>query len=109
MMAGEAHESERLAPDAAPILQAPDSGWGVTKVQPRAVSRIYWDLLQTTEVLVGLIPVDPDGQPLRVNLVFQAFFPGRETRERNTGRPQWPKGPFRNCRFDSSSTARQST
>jgi hypothetical protein len=40
-----------------------------------------------------LIPVGPDGTPLRVHLVVQAFFPGRETREWNTGRSQWPKGP----------------
>lgn len=58
----------------------------------REVSRIYWDLLQTTEVQVRVVPVGPDGKPLRVSLVFHAFFPGRETRDWNTGRPQWPKG-----------------
>lgn len=73
--------------------QAPDPGWGPTGVKPREVSRIYWDLLQTSEVLVRLIPAEPDGRPARVNLVFHAFFPGRETRGWNTGLPEWPKGP----------------
>jgi hypothetical protein len=78
---------------ATPRAQTPEPGWGVTGVKPREVSRIYWDLRQTTEVLVRLLPVDPDGRLLRVHLVFHAFFPGRETREWNTGRPAWPKGP----------------
>ena len=75
------------------FAQAPDEGWGPTKVQPRDVSRIYWELLQTTEVLLRLAPTDPDGKPVRVNLIFQAFFPGRAQRDQYTGLPQWPKGP----------------
>jgi len=89
-------EGERLALDPPGLVvpaPQPDCGWGVTGVKPREVSRIYWDLLQTTEVLVRLIPAGPDGKPVRVNLVFQAFFPGREARDWNTGLPQWPKGP----------------
>jgi hypothetical protein len=39
--------------------QAPDRSWGVTAVKPREVSRIYWDLLQTTEVLVASDPGRP--------------------------------------------------
>jgi hypothetical protein len=74
------------------LVQAPDDGWGVTRVQPREVKRIYWELLQTTEVLVRLVPTDPDGKPVRVNLVLQAFFPGRAQRDPYTGLPQWPKG-----------------
>jgi len=73
--------------------QVPDDGWGLTRVQPREVKRIYWELLQTTEVLVRLVPIDPDGKPVRVNLVFQAFFPGRAQQDLYTVRPQWPKGP----------------
>ena len=71
------------------VLQAtaPDAA------KPREVSRIYWELLQTTEVLVRVIPVAPDGTPVRVHLVFHAFFPGRETRNWSTGQPAWPKGP----------------
>jgi hypothetical protein len=74
------------------LVQAPDDGWGVTRVQPREVKRIYWELLPTIEVLVRLVPIDPDGKPVRVNLVFQAFFPGRAQRDPYTGLPQWPKG-----------------
>jgi hypothetical protein len=75
------------------LPQAPDEGWGLARVQPREVRRIYWDLLQTTEVLVRLVPIDPEGRPVRTNLVFQAFFPGRAERDPYTGLPQWPKGP----------------
>ena len=74
------------------LFQAPDDGWGPARVQPGEVKRIYWELLQTTEVLVRLIPVDADGKPVRVNLVFQAFFPGRAERDPYSGLPQWPKG-----------------
>jgi hypothetical protein len=73
-------------------FQTPDDGWGVTRAQPREVKRIYWELQQTMEVLVRLVPVDPDGKPVRVNLVFQAFFPGRAERDWYSGLPQWPKG-----------------
>lgn len=59
---------------------------------PRQVTRIYWELLQTTEVRVHLVPPRPDGAPARVDLFFQAFFPGRAQRDWNTGQPQWPKG-----------------
>ena len=75
-----------------PLLQAPDDGWGVARVQPREVKQIYWELLQTTEVLVRLVPVDPAGKPVRVNLVFQAFFPGRAERDPYSGLLQVPKG-----------------
>jgi hypothetical protein len=90
----EAHDDERRPPGLVrPAPQAPDRGWGVNGAKPRELTRIYWDLLQTTEVLVRVIPLGPDGKPVRVNLVFQAFFPGRETRDWNAGLPQWPKGP----------------
>jgi hypothetical protein len=71
-------------------LQTPVHGWGIAQVPPGEVKRIYWELLQTTEVLVRLVPADPDGKPVRVDLVFQAFFPGRP--ERIGAAMQWPKG-----------------
>ena len=77
------------------LPQVPDDGWGLTRIQPREVKRIYWELLQTTEVLVRLVPIDPAGEPVRVNLVFQAFFPGRAQRDLYTVLPQWPRGPRR--------------
>jgi hypothetical protein len=59
---------------------------------PRQVTRIYWEMQQTTEVRVHLVPPRPDGAPARVDLTFQAFFPGRALRDWNTGQPQWPTG-----------------
>lgn len=73
------------------LLQAPGHGWGVAQVQPREVKRIYWELQQTTEIVVRIVPVDSDGRPVQVDLVFQAFFPGRP--ERVGAEMQWPKGP----------------
>jgi hypothetical protein len=58
------------------LLQAPDDGWGHVRSRPREVTRIYWELLKTTEVFVRLTPLDADGKPVRVNLVFHAFFSG---------------------------------
>jgi hypothetical protein len=66
--------------------------WGITGVKPREVSRIYWELLPATEVLVPLQPLQPDGAPVRFHLVFHAFFPGRAGREWSTGLMAWPKG-----------------
>ena len=67
-------------------------GWGVTNAQPHQVSRIYWELLPATEVLVPLQPREPDGTPVRFHLVFHAFYPGRADRDWQTGLPAWPKG-----------------
>jgi hypothetical protein len=58
------------------LLQAPGDGWALVQ-DTRQVKRLYWDLFQTTEVWLRLIPEDPDGKPPLVNLIFQAFFPGR--------------------------------
>ena len=74
------------------LLQTPDDGWGVVRSRPREVTRIYWELLKTTEVFVRLTLLDSDGKPVRVNLVFQAFFPGRAERDPYSGLPRWPKG-----------------
>ena len=59
---------------------------------PREVRRLYWELPQTTEVWVRLTPGDATGGEPLVNLVFQAFFPGRARRDPYTGLPQWPAG-----------------
>jgi hypothetical protein len=75
------------------LLQGPGDGWALTHAPPREVKRLYWELSETTEVWVRLIPEDPEGKPPLVNLVFQAFFPGRAERNPSTGLPQWPKGP----------------
>src|SRR4029453_10610729 len=56
----------------------------------REVKRLYWDLFQTTEVWLRLVPEDPDGKPPLVQLIFQAFFPGSTERDPQSGTPQWP-------------------
>jgi hypothetical protein len=75
------------------LLQAPGDGWAPVQAPPREVKRVYWELFQTTELWLQLIPEDPDGKPPLVNLVFQAFFPGRADRNPYSGLPQEPKGP----------------
>jgi hypothetical protein len=75
------------------LFQGPGEAWNLVQAPPREVKRVYWDLFETTEVWVLLLPGGPKGEPPpRVNLVFQAFFPGRAKRDPNTGLPQWPKG-----------------
>jgi hypothetical protein len=74
------------------LLQAPGDGWAIAQTQPREVKRLYWDLFQTTEVFVRLIPENPEGKPGLVNLIFQAFFPGRAERDPYSGLPKEPKG-----------------
>ena len=74
------------------LLQGPGEGWLVAQAPPREIKRVYWELFQTTEVWVLLLPGGPDGKPSRVSLVFQAFFPGRAKRNPSSGLPEWPKG-----------------
>jgi hypothetical protein len=77
---------------AAVALASQQGGWGVTNAQPHQVSRIYWELLPATEVLVPLQPRQLDDTPVRFHLVFHAFYPGRADRDWHTGLPAWPKG-----------------
>jgi hypothetical protein len=81
------------SPIASTQSQKPDGGWGVTRLQPHQVSRVYWELQQQMDVLVRLAPLGSDGKPARLVLVFQAFFPGRAQRDPYSGLPQWPKAP----------------
>jgi hypothetical protein len=80
------------------LLQAPGDGWAIATGSPREVRHVYWDLFQTTEVWVRLVPEDPQGGPRLLNLVFQALFPGRAERDPYSGRPQWPSGTPRTLR-----------
>jgi hypothetical protein len=75
------------------LCQGPGDGWVVAQGPTREVKRLYWDLFQTTEVWVRLVPEDPNGKPPLLNLVFQAFFPGRAERDPYSGLPRQPKGP----------------
>jgi hypothetical protein len=75
------------------LLQVPGDGWNLSQAPPREVQRLYWDLFETTEVWVLLLPGGPQNQPQPVKIVFQAFFPGRAKRDPYSKlRPQWPKG-----------------
>jgi hypothetical protein len=74
------------------LFQAPGDGWAMVQ-GTREVKKLYWELFETTEVWIRLIPEDPDGKPPLVNLIFQAFFPGRAERDPYTGLPRDPKGP----------------
>jgi hypothetical protein len=74
------------------LFQAPGDGWAMVQ-GTREVKKLYWELFETTEIWIRLIPEDPDGKPPLVNLIFQAFFPGRAERDPYTGLPRDPKGP----------------
>jgi hypothetical protein len=75
------------------LLQAPGDGSALVPLPLREVKRLYWDLFQTTEIWLRLIPENPEGKPPLVSLVFQAFFPGRAERDPYSGLPREPKGP----------------
>jgi hypothetical protein len=74
------------------LFQGPGEGWNLVQAPPREVRRVYWDLFETTEVWVLLLPKGPQGEPPLVNIVFQAFFSGRAKRDPYSKLPQWPKG-----------------
>jgi hypothetical protein len=74
------------------LLQGPGEGWNLVQAPPREVKRVYWELFQTTEVWVLILPESPKGEPVPVNVVFQAFFAGRAKRDSSSGLPEWPKG-----------------
>jgi hypothetical protein len=74
------------------LLQGPGDGWTLAESPPREVRRVYWELFETTEIWVRLLPEGPHATPPFVNLIFQAYFPGRAKRDPYTGLLQWPKG-----------------
>ncbi len=73
------------------LFQGPGDGWALVP-DTRQVKKLYWDLFQTTEVWVRLIPENPEDKPPLVSLIFQAYFPGRPERDPYTGQPRDPKG-----------------
>ena len=61
------------------LLQAPGDGWGMAPGKLGEVKRLYWELFDTTEVWVQVKPEVPEGKgPTPLQLVFQAFYNGRE-------------------------------
>jgi hypothetical protein len=73
------------------LFQGPGDGWALVP-DSRQVKKLYWDLFQTTEVWVRLIPENPGGKPPLVGLIFQAYFPGRAERDPYTGQSRDPRG-----------------
>jgi hypothetical protein len=63
------------------LVQAPGDGWGMAPGKPGEVKHLYWDLFDTTEVWVQLAPDLAKGEgPAPLQLVFQAFYKGREAK-----------------------------
>jgi hypothetical protein len=45
------------------LLQGPGDAWTLVQSPPRETRRVYWDLFQTTEVWLRLVPEEPNGKP----------------------------------------------
>src|SRR5213592_1272426 len=56
--------------------QVPGGGWASVP-GVRQVDNLYYELFNTTEIWVRVIPEDPAGKPSLPSLIFKAFFPGR--------------------------------
>ena len=74
------------------LFQGPGDGWALVP-DTRQVKRLYWELFQTTEIWLRLIPGGQEGKPPLVSLIFQSFFPGQAERDSYSGLPREPKGP----------------
>src|SRR5207247_7947531 len=72
--------------------QVPGGGWAwVPGV--RQVNNLYYELFDTTEIWVHLIPEDPAGKPSLHSLIFKAVFPGRLPHRVSDERILEAKGP----------------
>ena len=65
----------------AALLQAPGDGWAFVHDTGK-VKTLYWELFDTTEVWLRLIPQRASGEAPLQNLIFQAFFPGKQPKGR---------------------------
>lgn len=65
----------------AALLQAPGDGWAFVHDTGK-VKTLYWELFDTTEVWLRLIPHGASGEAPLQNLIFQAFFPGKQPKGR---------------------------
>ena len=72
--------------------QGPGDGWWLVP-GVRQVDNLYYELFNTTEIWVRVIPEDPVGKPLLPSLVFKAFFPGRLPYRGDDKRTLESKGP----------------
>jgi hypothetical protein len=53
---------------------------------------VYWELLESTDVLLRLEPQTPGGKEPLLSLIIRAAFPGRAERDPYSGQPRWPRG-----------------
>ena len=74
------------------LAQGPGDGWWLVP-GVRQVDNLYYELFNTTEIWVCLIPEDPAGKPSLPTLVFKAFFPGRLPYRGDDKRTLEAKGP----------------
>ena len=63
------------------LLQGPGDGWAFAHDTGK-VKTLYWELFDTTEVWLRLIPEGGAGEAPLQNLIFQAFFPGKQAKGR---------------------------
>ncbi len=75
------------------LMQGPGDGWVIQASPAREIKRLYWEVFQTTEDWIPIVPEGPGKQSPLVSLVFQAFFPGPAARNPYSGLPEEPKGP----------------
>ncbi len=75
------------------LLQVPGDGWAIQSSPAREIRRLYWEIFQTTEIWVRIVPEHPDSRSPLVGLIFQAFFPGPAKRNPYSGLPEEPQGP----------------
>ena len=61
------------------LLQAPGDGWALAQVPDREVKTLYWELFDTSETWVSVIPSGPKDEPPLTRLILQAFFVGKST------------------------------
>lgn len=59
-------------------FQAPGVGWMMSPAAPREVKTLYWELFQTTEVWVRIVPEAHDKKPTLLSLIFIATYPGKD-------------------------------
>jgi hypothetical protein len=63
------------------LLQGPGDGWAFVHDTGK-VKTLYWELFDTTEVWLRLIPEGAAGEAPLQNLIFQAYFPGKQVKGR---------------------------
>jgi len=63
---------------AMPTVQGPGEGYNLVPSSPREIKTLYWELYQTTEIWVRIIPERENRKPAPVSLIFSVTFPGKK-------------------------------